>query len=309
MYRYALYGTSLLSRWRFPYGEGTGGSHPQVRLDQAPDRYFDEIRCRARVPLAAGDWVSWATLDDGRVYIRWIGLMEAVVSGDGGEVRCRALPGAPPEVLHGYLLGATLSFALINLGIEPLHATVIVVDGAAVGLMGDCGYGKSSLAAAFLAAGHRVLTDDLLVLSPNGTAFTAEPGAPRIKLFPNMARRILGPRVRGTPMNGLTPKMIIALSARQRVREAVPLRALYVLSPPGGHASRVQLRRLTGRAACLALVQNTFNMAVTDAGRLQRQLALTGSVATRVPMKRLSYPRRPAMLAAARDAILTDLSA
>jgi hypothetical protein len=175
--------------------------------------------------------------------------------------------------------------------------------------MGDCGYGKSSLAASFLTAGHRVLSDDVLVLTGNGHGFTAHPGAPRIKLFPKIARRIFGRAVRGTPMNGLTPKLIIPLTARQRPSGSVPLQALYVLSPPGTTATGPRIRRLPARQACLEMVRNTFNMAVTDGARLARLLAMSAAVVDQIPVKRLSYPRRPAMLAAAREAILADLSA
>ena len=116
-------------------------------------------------------------------------------------------------------------------------------------------------------------------------------------------------------MNGLTPKLIIPLTADQFSGTAVPLQALYLLAPPKARragrsrAARVSIRRLTQRQACMELVTNTFNMAVTDSGRLQRQLSLAGAVAAQVPIKRISYPRIAPMLAAARDAILADLSA
>ena len=108
-------------------------------------------------------------------------------------------------------------------------------------------------------------------------------------------------------MNPLTPKLIIPLSSRQRVSTDVPLRALYVLSPPGNRATSVRLRRLEGRQACLELVRNTFNMALTDGPRLARLLEHSANVVSRVPVKRLSYPRRLPVLAAARDAILADV--
>ena len=57
-----------------------------------------------------------------------------------------------------------LSFSLLSLGYEPLHATAVVVDGEAVAFLGDCGYGKSTLGAAFLARGFPLLTDDVLAL-------------------------------------------------------------------------------------------------------------------------------------------------
>jgi hypothetical protein len=206
-----------------------------------------------------------------------------------------------------------LSFALIRQGIEPLHATVVAIDGVAVALMGDCGYGKSSLAAAFLRDGHRLVTDDLLILGTGPAGLVAYPGAPRIKLFPHMARRIFGPRVHGIRMNRYTPKLILPLEAGQYHASPIPLAGIFVLSPPHPRSrparSTVQRRTLTQRQACIELVRNTFNMAVTDGARLSRQLALAGEVVRRVPLKRLSYPRVPSMLAVARDAILADLGA
>jgi len=88
---------------------------------------------------------------------------------------------------------------LLKQGIEPLHCTAVVVNGGAVGFLGDCGYGKSSLAAAFLQAGYPLLTDDLLVLKEEGRHFLAYPSFPRIKLFPEMAEAFLGDRVAATP--------------------------------------------------------------------------------------------------------------
>ena len=73
---------------------------------------------------------------------------------------------AQEESFQVYLLGQALSYALVNAGFEPLHATAIVVNGGAVVLLGSSGFGKSSLAACFLEAGHRLLTDDLLILRP-----------------------------------------------------------------------------------------------------------------------------------------------
>ena len=50
-------------------------------------------------------------------------------------------------------------------------------DGA-IGILGDSGYGKSTLAAALIEAGLPLLTDDLLVLLPEGDDLMAQPGTP-----------------------------------------------------------------------------------------------------------------------------------
>lgn len=307
---YPLYGVGVSSAWRFPFEAGSSPAQPEISLVSRPAAFFDDVRAQAGLTDVSG-WGVYRARPDGSAYVRWANTLEAVVSNDGRQVACRRLGHAPPEVLHGYLLGAVLSFALIRQGIEPLHATVVAVDGVAVALMGDCGYGKSSLAAAFLRDGHRLVTDDLLILGTGPGGVVAHPGAPRLKLFPRMARRMFGPRVQGIRMNPYTPKLIVPVGRAQYQASPIQLAGIYVLSPPRPRhrptRPTVQRRELTQRQACIELVRNTFNMAVTDGARLARQLALAGDVVPRVPLKRLSYSRVPSMLAVARDAILADL--
>jgi hypothetical protein len=103
----------------------------------------------------------------------------------------------------------------------------------------------------------------------------------------------------------------VPLSATQVTRRAVPLRALYVLSPPpaAGSAPRMTIRPLSQRAACLALIRNTFNTVIVDPDRLSRQFALAARVAGALPVKSVSYPRAFGDIGAVRDAILADMSA
>ncbi len=246
-------------------------------------------------------------LPDGSRYLRWSGTLEFLIPKSGRLVTCRPLGPLGVNAFHTHL-GPSLSFALINLGIEPLHSTTLTIEGQATALMGDCGYGKSSLGASFVKAGHPLLTDDLLVLADDGERFLAYPGVPRVKLFPAIAKVVFGPRVKGLRLEPLTPKLIVPLDARHSQRIPVPLRSIYVLTPPGTHtASQVAIKRLTPRRAFLELVRNTFNMSVSDPERLERQFALATRLATSVPVKSLSYPRELRMLRQARDAILDDL--
>src|SRR5262249_48636784 len=170
-------------------------------------------------------------------------------------------------------------------------------------------FGKSTLAAACLRAGHRLLTDDLLVVKERPADVIAFPGPPRLKLFPEAAAEFLGTTA-GTPMNGQTAKLVIPLGPDRTVSSARPLSALYVLRPPSAQERlrRVGIRRLSPRQALLALIGSTFNTRVRDAARLARQFAAASRVATRVPVKVLSYPRDLACLPAAVEAVQADLA-
>ena len=186
MYEYVLYGISLRSEWPLPYANGTDPVLPLVELLERPGAFFSAASSEADRQAPGSQWAHYAALPDGAEYLRWTGLFEFLVSPDGRQISGRPLPGATPEAFHTYLLGQVLSHTLIKLGFEPLHATVVAVDGQAVGFLGDTGRGKSTLAAAFLSAGARLLTDDLLVLR-GSSCFLRWPIAPSLRCV--LARR------------------------------------------------------------------------------------------------------------------------
>lgn len=307
---YNLYGLRLRSEWPLPYPQTHAPCLAEVGLVRgAPLRFLSAIK-EARTSANERGWTRYVRLADGQTYLQWSDRCEFLVSTDGGLITARLLRRSSPEAFHTYLLGQALSFALIQQGFDPLHATVVTIDGLAVAFLGESGYGKSTLAGAFVHAGHRLLTDDLLVLSQQNDGFTAHPGPPRIKLFPEIARAVLSPKVRGTPMAKITPKLVIPLDEDQTVGSAVPLKMIYLLGKParsGRDSETLTIRRLSQRQACLALLRNTFNTAVTDSGRLARQFAFATSVAASVPVKLLAYPRTLPHLTAVRQAILADV--
>jgi hypothetical protein len=305
-HRYYVYGLRLDSAWPLPYPRVPAPSLAGVSLLRGTTAAFQRALGNVVVVDGPALWGT-ASLPDGSRYLRWSSAFEFLIPPDGRSVTCRPLTPRGVDAFHTHL-GPSLSFAMINLGFEPLHSTTVVIDGQAVALMGDCGYGKSSLGASFVKAGYRLLTDDLLVTSSEDGQFLAYPGAPRVKLYPAIAKIIFGPRVKGLRLEPLTPKLIIPLDEKQSQRTPVPLRAIYVLRPPGARTpSHVVIRKLSHRSAFVELVRNTFNMSVSDPGRLERQFALASRLAMTVPIKSLSYPRKFGMLHDAREAILADV--
>lgn len=249
--------------------------------------------------------------DDGSRYLRWPGLFEFLISRDGRRVEYHQSSEGPAESLATYLLGQALSFSLLALGFEPLHATVVAVGDRAIALVGDCGYGKSTLAAALVARGLPVLTDDLMVLEPRGDGWMVQPGIPRLKLFPSAARRVLGHHQGGIPMNDRTAKLVIPLGARQSISRALPLKALYLLPEPGrrtGVGRHVRIEPVSGSGAFLEIVRAAFNSIVTDKQRLASQFAFAERLTASVPIRRLSYRRSFASLQAVCSAILADVA-
>ncbi len=308
---YRLYGLTIASPIALPCPEKEA-TDADVVFAEGPGVLFSRARLEAGLGPDASRWFEYARLSKGASYLRWSELYEFVVSGDGRRIAWRSLNGGNPEPFQSYLLSQVLSFAIVRQGIEPLHATSVVIKGEAVAFLGDCGYGKSSLGAAFLQAGCHLLTDDLLVLKEEEDRFMAYPGPPRIKLFPGIARRLLGERVRGTPMNNHTPKLVIPLGQNETAspQGAFPLKAIYVLTAPpaSSRSHRITIRPLSARRAFVELVKNTFNTVIDEPDRLKRQFVLATRLAARVPLKFLSYPRTLARLTAVREAVRSDLN-
>ncbi|MBI3404840.1 MAG: hypothetical protein HY046_05235 [Acidobacteria bacterium] len=260
--------------------------------------------------LHSQEWFCYAGLDRGAYYLRWKGWWEFLISAEGNRIIGRPIGKGSLESFYNYLLTQVLSFALLRQGIESLHCTAMLVGGRAVGFLGDSGYGKSSLAAAFVRSGYPLITDDVLVLQKHGNGFLAYPGLPRVKLFPERAEKLLGRPVKGTRMNPSTAKMVIPLLPEETCRTAVPLRSLYVLNSPATarQSKKVTIKRLSRREAFVALIQNNFNSRMNVPDRLRGHFFFSSAVAAKTPVSIMSYPRTWTSLAKVCEAVQRDLA-
>jgi hypothetical protein len=260
-----------------------------VQLERVPAARLQGARRRAR-----GRWFAFRRTRSGEVYLRWNGLVECLVAADGRRIRYRPLPGSSDAAMVDYVLGTVLSFSLVARGADPLHAATVLVNGRAVGFLGDSGAGKSTLAAAMLARGNPLLTDDLLALTNGGRGYLAHPGPRRIKLYPRAAHAILGP-ADGTPMNPATSKSIFALARGEVWPRPAPLAALYVLERAPGR-ERARSEPVTRAAAVIEIVRAAFNLLRTDRDRLVRQFTFASRLVATIPVRRLRVPRDLAAL-------------
>src|SRR5262249_1753993 len=143
-----------------------GKAVASVELERGGSDQFSMVPAAADLPAPTGR--SYHQRADGSIYLRWDNHFEFMIAADGRQIACRPLGTVTGETFDSYLPASALSFALVRQGIEPLHATVVDVGGKAVGFLGNCGFGKSSLATWFIRRGHRLITDDLLVVSFEG---------------------------------------------------------------------------------------------------------------------------------------------
>ena len=305
MAEYDIYGVTIASDFPLALPESRGKGLFTITLRRAA--YGTAEEAIRGMPLTNNDdWFAYGLLADGRSYVRWRGIGEFLVSRDGREIACAPAAGAHEESFQVYLLGQAFSFALVKAGCEPLHATVLERRGDALALVGESGQGKSTLAASFLTQGLRLLTDDLMLLTPGAPPLLAYPGPPRIKLLPDAADAFLGAGAARVPMNPETDKHVIQIDASKHCRNAGRLRGLYLLEHGESSGDEIRIEPLAGRAAFMALVGHTFNRYLSDPERLRRQMAEVTRILGAVPVKRIIYPPVFARLADVRDALLAD---
>jgi hypothetical protein len=308
-YRYGVYGIVVTSDTPIAlpgYGDGALG---QVECLSAPASVFASAMQGVRFDPRSDPWYRYAFLEDGSTYVRWDRVGEFLVSADGSRIRCRQEEASSDESFQVYMLGQALSFALVKQGFEPLHATVVVVNGQAVAFLGDQAFGKSTLAACFLHAGHRLLTDDLLILQESSSGVLAFPGPPRIKLFSRMAGRFLEGTMDRVPMNVDTNKLILPIDEPRRCVTPVPLKAIYSLAAPreASRSAGVRVETLSPRETFVELVKATFNRRVVSPQRLERQFGVMAGLTGLVSLKKLTYPRSIDRLQEVREAVIGDL--
>ena len=243
---------------------------------------------------------------DGTAYLRWRRFYEFSVAADGSQVLYRPLNGRDALLFQNFLFGQVLAVALVRRGIEPLHAAAVRVGDAAIGFLGDCTFGKSTLLASFAHAGFRVVTDDMLILEPRSGALYARPGSGRIKLLPDSARRFLADSADSEPLTPMTTKRSFSLDESRRQTTSLPLRLLYVLPNPDerDQTGSVAVRPASQAEMACELLKSSFTIHVVDRARLERQFDHAARVASRVGGFWLKYPAGLDRVADVRDAIV-----
>jgi len=246
-------------------------------------------------------------LRSGALLVSWEKLGDFVIDQRGRRVLARRVPAALYGEFRDLLLSAILSFALLEQGLETLHAGAVVFNGRAVAFAGRARSGKSTLAAFFTRCGRPFLTDDLLAVRLLGRQVHAYPTVPQIKLEPEVLRALrLNPRrfPLVVPGSGYTKRLWQAPTARQ----PSPLAAVYFPRLADSGRGRIRITPVSRKAFFQTLLGHSFNTVIVDRRRLRRQFALFSRIAKAIPARRLLIPRGLHRLPEVAERIEQDLA-
>lgn len=292
----------------------------------APDRYYrwGQFTLRSAAPLPelpparraarpwtirmsraktfhASHWFRHWDLPDGR---RWLSFAQTGddyllrfsrtgafrISMGRREIVCEVRCGVPAETRRHLLLNQVLPL-VAGASHLVVHASGVRIGGQALGLVGEGGAGKSTLAAALCRRGAALVCDDALVIERAGGRWVAVPGDPSLRLWRESIAAVFRRAVTRARVAHYTSKCRVpAGNLLPLARRRAPLGALFLLARDErrtAHGRLVHLTRLRPRQALIALVGMAYQIDLRDRARLA---ALTGELADlveAVPVYRL----------------------
>ncbi len=293
---YAAYGLAIWSEIPLPeLAPGNPGAAPDLSILRLP------------VPAALlPDAAAGFRFAPGRATFRWEAVGAFAV--EPGRICVDPAPGVADDIVAFPLLGPVLAVALSGAGYLVLHASAVEVAGRAVVLMGDKGAGKSTTAAALLAAGHRLIADDLVALRfDDAGGVDVMPGFPQVKL--SAAALDILPAAAGTARPQAHPAI-----AKTRFRLAggfargpVPLGRLYLLD----RADAGAIRPLAAEAALPVVLRHgylaRFGHAALTGGAGARHFRQAVAAAMAGGVARLSVPDGLDRIDGVQGMVLRDL--
>lgn len=304
MFRHRAYGFALHADIRFDELDPVQPEDelPSIRIETgAVSGAPASLRYQSLWP--SGE-LYFASYGDGRHYVlHFPAFCDAAVDVARLTVRVSSSPFVPTETLRHVLLDQVVPRTIAGRGHAVLHASAIDSPAGTLAFLGQGGAGKSSLAAAFCAAGHALVCDDALVVAFAGGRAWATPGYPTLRLLPETANRFFG-ATDLTQVAHYTHKMRVR--PRAISRRVTPM--LHILLPEVGSAGETpRLERLRGQEAFFALLQEAYRMDAVEPAILARDTGLYADLASRCPVSRLVIPDDLGALPEVRDWTLSAL--
>jgi hypothetical protein len=278
-HRYAGFGLTLDCEIACPeLLPGDGATDVRVRVGAVPESL--------ERPLARG--VTFEA-DAEQVLLSFPGAARFLVH-QGREITVQPASEAADDSVRAFLLGPALGAVLLQRGVLALHAAACASATGAVLLAGASGRGKSTLLAALLARGHRMLSDDLSAVTLDSAGLPiAHPAFARVRLLADSLDRLGLDRRDVRPVRPSVSKYSVPATV-EFCGDPRPIRAVYVLDYRS--AGEIQLLPLSGQERLAAIRSHVYSRRLAEGLRLHRlHFPLAATLASQVPVVRVSRPR------------------
>ncbi|MFI5232074.1 MAG: hypothetical protein ACHQSE_06140 [Gemmatimonadales bacterium] len=230
--------------------------------------------------------------------LRYADATEFHVARDGREVWATWAASSTLADTETYLLGPVLGFAQRLMGMLCLHASAVVVDGAAIALCGPAHAGKSTTAGAFAAAGFGVLADDMTAVRASPGGMMAMPGSDHLRVWEDSERILLG-------TSGALPRLTPTWDKRAlRLRgvgwtwhaDPVRLGAVVLLAPRADAPDAPRVEVVPPGEAFVAIAANSYANYLLDDRMRAAEFAAIAELMSSVEVVRATPHTDPARL-------------
>ncbi|MFT4412557.1 HPr kinase/phosphorylase [Fredinandcohnia humi] len=207
----------------------------------------------------------------------------------GKQIYITKLMDAHDDQIRLYLLGTCMGILLMQRKILPLHGSAIEINGKAYAIIGDSGVGKSTLAAAFLNNGYRLLSDDVIPISFNETNQPmVTPAYPQQKLWQESLDNFGMESKNLRPIINRETKFAIPV-ANQFSNEQLPLAGVFELVKT--ESSFIRLQPIQNLARLQTLFCHTYrNFLIEPQGLMDWHFNTIAKLASKLDVFQLVRP-------------------
>jgi len=289
-FRYSAYGLAVRCNQPLPAPARAGGGPVDLDVDisTAPAPSLD---WSGPEPVYAGAETFWRLDED-----TWrLGFIDAgsgacwdLTCQGGARITVRWTEGVSIPDIRTFLLYSAVTMALHLRGTPCLHASGVVVNGRGALLLGPSGTGKSTTAAALVAAGNGLLTDDVAALDLRPGEVRVHRGHPRLRLLADSAAAVNEPFDLLPPVwtdRSFSSKRYLDASAGDGALTPAPLAVIYLLEPRDPERRYPAVTPLAPREALQCLMRHTYGRVWLDAQRHAHLFRSLARVTELVPVR------------------------
>ena len=233
-------------------------------------------------------------------------LAEFEISGASADVRCYPRANVDSASIRHLLLDQVIPRVIGHGGDIVLHASAVVIGGKAAAFLGAPGSGKSTLAASFLMSDCPMLTDDCLLIKTKASDIVGIRGCAGLRLLQDSIDAIIGEEYESKEAANYSSKRRLTTHVDSKQKSEIPIAAAFLLTPPADAAQTgpVELEQIDGARTVTELIKHSYILDVSDKARIAEKFSATGNiVASGLPVYRLTYPHKHALLAQIRAVV------
>lgn len=194
------------------------------------------------------------------------------------------------EFINTWLYGTVFAYLLQYRDYLVLHGSAVLVNGKAVIFSGDSGAGKSTTAAAMVARGYSLITDDVVAIKYNNDGnLVMVPGPSKVKLWSDALCKLN--KTSDGLVQVISKENKFEVPINHSVPNEIPIAGFYELNHDN-ETQIITLDEITKIGKIQTLIKNTYRyIMLKPMGKLNRHLHDVAKLSANIKMYRILRPK------------------